>query len=81
MVNSLSERMFILEHYCFALKSFDAVRVAFSNSYPDKKVRNKRKIRRLVTKFWDTDSICEKRSSSDKTVELLPCRFQEMHQL
>jgi hypothetical protein len=52
-----AERVFILEHY-FALKSFDAVREGFINAYPDKEVPNKTTIYRLVTQFWDTESVC-----------------------
>jgi hypothetical protein len=55
-VYSRAERVFILEHY-FASKSFAAVREAFSNAYPDKEVPNKT-IRRLVTKFRETGSVC-----------------------
>jgi hypothetical protein len=40
MVYSQAELVFILEHY-FALKSFAAVREAFSNVYPDKEVPKK----------------------------------------
>jgi hypothetical protein len=57
MVYSLAERVFIPEHY-FASKSFAAVREAFSSAYPDKKVPNKTTIHRLVTKFWNTGSVC-----------------------
>jgi hypothetical protein len=42
--------VFIFEYY-FTSKSFDAVREAFSNAYPDKDVPNKTTIHRLVTKF------------------------------
>jgi hypothetical protein len=55
-VYSRAERMFILEHY-FAPTSFAAVRETFSNAYPDKEVP-KKTIRRLVTKFRDTGSVC-----------------------
>jgi hypothetical protein len=41
------EHVFILEHY-LALKSFAAVREAFSNTYPDKKVPNKTTVHRPV---------------------------------
>jgi hypothetical protein len=68
MVYSRTERVFILEHY-FASKSFVAVREAFSNAYPDKELPNKT-IHRLVTKFRDTGSVCDKCSSSDKTAEI-----------
>jgi acyl carrier protein phosphodiesterase len=47
------ECVFILEHF-FASKSFDAVREAFSNAYPDKELPNKTTIHRLVTTFWNT---------------------------
>jgi hypothetical protein len=46
------ECVFILEHY-FASKSFAAVREAFSNACPDKKIRNKTTIHELLTKFRD----------------------------
>jgi hypothetical protein len=62
-----AERVFVLEHY-FASKSFAAVREAFSNAYPDKKVPNKTTIHRAFTEFRDTGSVCDKCSSSDKTV-------------
>jgi hypothetical protein len=48
--------MLVLEHY-FALKSFAAVREAFSNAYPDKEVPNKTTVHRLVLKFRDTGSL------------------------
>jgi hypothetical protein len=50
-------RVFILKHH-FASKLFAAVREAFSNAYPDKHVPNKSIVHRLVTKFWDTGSVC-----------------------
>jgi hypothetical protein len=40
IVYSRAELVFILEHY-FALKSFAAVREAFSNKYPEKEAPNK----------------------------------------
>jgi hypothetical protein len=57
VVYSRAERVFILEYH-FALKSFAAVREAYSNAYPDKEVRNKTTIHRLVIKFRDTGSVC-----------------------
>jgi hypothetical protein len=57
MMYSRAERVFILEHY-FALKSFAAVREAFSNVYPDNEVPNKKIIHRLVTKFLYTGNVC-----------------------
>jgi hypothetical protein len=60
MVYSRAERVFILEHY-FASKSFAAIRKAFSNAYPDKEVPNKTTIHRLVTIFWDTESVRDRK--------------------
>jgi hypothetical protein len=74
MVYSRAERVFIIEHH-FASKSFAAVREAFSNAYPDKEVPNKTTVYRLVTKFRDPGSVCEKCSSSDKTAEITAYRF------
>jgi hypothetical protein len=54
MVYSPAERVFILEHY-FASKLFAAAREAFSS---DKEVLNKTTIRRLVTTFRETGSVC-----------------------
>jgi hypothetical protein len=59
VVYSQAERVFILEHY-FTSKSSAAVREAFSNAYPDKEVPNKITIHRLVTKFRNTGSVCDK---------------------
>jgi hypothetical protein len=68
-VYSRAERVFILENY-FTSKLFAAVREAFSDVYPDKEVPNKTKIHRLVTKFRDTGSICDKCSLSNKAAEI-----------
>jgi hypothetical protein len=57
MVYPLAELMFILEYY-FAEKSFAVAHEKFHNVYSDKKVPNKTIIHRLVTKFWDTGSVC-----------------------
>jgi hypothetical protein len=67
MVCSVTERVFILEHY-FALKSLATVREAFSNAHPDKEVPNKKIVHRPETKFWDTGRVCLC-SSSDKIAE------------
>jgi hypothetical protein len=40
------------------MKSFDAVREAFSNAYPVKDVPSKTTIHRLVTTFRDAGSVC-----------------------
>jgi hypothetical protein len=64
---SRTKRLFIPEHYS-ASKSFAAVREAFSNAYPDKKVLNKETIHRLVTKFWDTGSVCDRKHVRHRTV-------------
>jgi hypothetical protein len=61
--------VFVLEHY-FVLKSFVAVREAFSNAYPDKEVPNETTIHRLVTKLRDTVFAFDKCSWSDKTAEI-----------
>jgi hypothetical protein len=45
--------VFILEHY-FESKSFAAVRVAFTNAYPDSEVPSKTTIHTQVTKLRDT---------------------------
>jgi hypothetical protein len=66
IVYSRAERVFVLEH-CFPLKSFATVREAFSNVYPDKKVRNKTIIHRLVTKFRDTGSVCDRKHVRRRT--------------
>jgi hypothetical protein len=67
MVYSRAERMFILEHY-FASKSFAAVREAFINAYSDRKVPYKITIHRLVTKFRDTGSVCDRKHVRRRTV-------------
>jgi hypothetical protein len=46
----------IFEHY-LASKLFGAVRQAFISAYRDE-VPNKTAIHRLVTKIWDTGSVC-----------------------
>jgi hypothetical protein len=56
----LAERVFILDHY-FESKLFAAVREAFSNAYPDMEVPSKTTVHRLVTKFWDTGSVCDRK--------------------
>jgi hypothetical protein len=66
-VYSKAERVFILEHY-FTSKSFAAVREAFSNAYPDKEVPNKTTVERLVTKFRDTGSVCDRKHVRRRTV-------------
>jgi hypothetical protein len=53
---SRAESVFILEYY-FTSLSFDAVREAFSNAYPDNEVPNKTTVHRLVIKFRDTGSV------------------------
>jgi hypothetical protein len=58
--------VFILEHY-FATKSFAAIRETFSNAYPDKEVPNKI-IHRLITKFRDTGSVCDRKHVRRRTV-------------
>jgi hypothetical protein len=60
MVYSQAECVFILEHY-FGSKSYDTVREAFSNAYTDKEVPNKTTIHQVVTKFWDTGSVCDRK--------------------
>jgi hypothetical protein len=67
MVYSRAERVFILEHY-FASKSFAAVYEAFSKMYPDKEVRNKTTVHRLVTKFRDTGSVFDRKCVRSRTV-------------
>jgi hypothetical protein len=67
MVYSRAERVFIVEHY-FASKSFAAVREAFSNACPDKGPPNKTTIHRLVTKFRDTGSVCDRKPVWRRTV-------------
>jgi hypothetical protein len=62
MVYSRAERVFILEYY-FASKFFATVRKTFSNAYLDKEVPNKTTIHRLVTKFRDTGSVCNRKES------------------
>jgi hypothetical protein len=42
-----------LEHY-FKSKSLAAIRELFGNTYPDKEVRDKAAVHRLITKFRDT---------------------------
>jgi hypothetical protein len=70
MVYSRAERVFILEHY-FASKSSAAVREAFSNAYPDKEVPNE-PVHRLVTKFRDTGSVCDRKCpTSDSDISAL----------
>jgi hypothetical protein len=66
MVYSRVERMFILEHYLTS-KSFAAVREAFSNAYLDKEVLNKTTIHRLVTKFRETGSVCDRKHVRRRT--------------
>jgi hypothetical protein len=58
--------MFILEHH-FVSKSFASAREEFSIAYPDNDVPNKTIVYRLITKFWDTRSICGECSTRDKT--------------
>jgi hypothetical protein len=53
------------------LKSLSTLSEAFSNAYPKNEVLNKKRVRRLVTKFQDTKVfVCDKRSSSDKIDEI-----------
>jgi hypothetical protein len=67
MVYSRAERVFILEHY-FASKSFAAVREAFSITCPAKEVPNMTTVHRLVTKFRDTGSVCNRKHVRHRTV-------------
>jgi hypothetical protein len=67
MVYSRAESVLILEHY-FQSKWFAAVREAFSNAYPDKAVPNKTTIHRLVTTFWDTGSVCNRKHVRRRTL-------------
>jgi hypothetical protein len=67
IVYSRAEHVFIPKHY-FASKLFAAVREAFSNAYPDKKVPNKTAIHRLVRIFRETGSICDRKHVRRRTV-------------
>jgi hypothetical protein len=78
MVHSRTERVFILEHY-FSSKSFAAVREAFSDAYPDKKLPNKRTVHRLA-KFRKCLSVTSSHRAI-KQLELRPYRFKAVHQL
>jgi hypothetical protein len=51
-----------------ASKSFADVREALRNVYPDKEVPNKETIHRLVTKLWDTGSVCDGKHVRRRTV-------------
>jgi hypothetical protein len=65
----------------FASKSFAVVREAFSNAYPDKVVWNKTTVHRLVTKFRDTGSVCDRKYVRRRTVLTgvkLFCKFHAM---
>jgi len=62
--------VFILEHH-FASTSFASARVAFSNAYPEKEVPNKTIVHRLITKLWDTRSVCDECLTRDKTAEII----------
>jgi hypothetical protein len=57
MVYSCAGHVFILEYY-FALKLFAAVHEAFNIVYSEKEEPNKTTIHQLVTKLWDTGSVC-----------------------
>jgi hypothetical protein len=74
MVYSQAERVFILENY-FASKSFAPVREAFSNVYPGKGIPNKTTVHRLVTKFWDTVSVCVSSRMCCTSAVKLFCKF------
>jgi hypothetical protein len=52
-----TERAFIFEYY-FTSKLFAAVREAFSNARPLKKVQNQTTVRLLVTVCGITGSVC-----------------------
>jgi hypothetical protein len=41
---------------------------AFGDAYPESEIPNKATVHRPVTKFRDTRTACDKRTSSDKTV-------------
>jgi hypothetical protein len=64
---SQQERVFISECY-FSSKSFIAVREAFHQVYPDKEVPNKTTVHRLVKKFRETESVCNKKHVRRQTV-------------
>jgi hypothetical protein len=76
MVCSRPERVFIVEHY-LASTLFAAAREAFNNAYSDEEVPNKTTIHQLVTKFRDTQSVCDRKHVRRRTVltavpEVLP---------
>jgi hypothetical protein len=50
---------------------FAVIHEEFSNAYPDKEVLIKTTLHQLVTKFWDTESVCDKCSLNDKTAEVM----------
>jgi hypothetical protein len=62
--------MFILKKY-LASKSSAGFREEFSKGYLDKQVSNET-VHRLITRFRDIESVCDKCSSSDKTDEIGP---------
>jgi hypothetical protein len=56
----------------FASKSFAAVREALSRAYPDKVAQNRTTVHPLVKKSGSEKVfVCEKCSSSDRTVEIM----------
>jgi transposase len=64
---SQDQRVFILEHY-FSTRSYAECQNAFRNSFPDSVVPNKSTIKRLVERFRETGSSCEKRRSGRPSV-------------
>jgi hypothetical protein len=69
MVYSRAERVFILENY-FALKSFAAVREAFSNAYSDKHGIRQQYTERQQHFGTREVFVCGICLSSDKTAEI-----------
>jgi hypothetical protein len=59
--------MCVLEHY-FSSKSFVAVREAFSNAYSGSGVSNNTTGHRLVTKFRDTGTVCDRKYVRRRTL-------------
>jgi hemoglobin-like flavoprotein len=60
-------------------KFFAPVHEAFSSAYSDKKVLNTTTVHQLITKPWDTGSVCLLRLLIEREKQLY--RFQAIHQV
>jgi hypothetical protein len=74
----LTSRTCVHSRTFFTLKSFAAVREAFSNAKPEKEVQNRTTIHRLETKFRGHSKCLSVTSAhrATKQLKLRSCRFQ-----